>query len=220
MRNSQVKQQLKTSSLSNHSPSDMKKFILLLLVITPIYNSYSQNFKAVEGSIKNLTDVTDYTVAFEYSDNLQVPNFGSEKNYLEQQVAKRELQEKGSGERFEQEWFENRTDHFEPMFIEGFNSFRLKKKKITAQQEHHDALYTISVKTHLIYPGYYLTVVLEHAKLEATISIYETANPSNILYRSEIINGEGVSGDTDRFRIGTAYEDLGRWISKFLHRKT
>ena len=98
---------------------------------------------------------------------------------MEKQVSKRELKEKGSGEQFKKEWFGNRALHFEPMFVEGFNSFQLRKKKITIEKDNQEAKYTVLVKTHLIYPGYYLTIVLEHAKLEVTITIFETANPTD-----------------------------------------
>ena len=190
------------------------------LMAFPIVFLAAQNYKAVTGSIKSLEKVREYNIEFEYADDMQVPNFGSEKNYLEKQVEKRERLKVGSGEKFRREWFENRQSHFEPSFLEGFHKFELKKKKISISRDHPNAKYTISVKTHLIYPGYYLGIVLEHAKLEATITIFETANPSNVLYSSEIIHGEGLSGDSDQFRIGTAYGDLGNWISKFLHRKT
>jgi len=194
--------------------------VLGLFFISSILLSNAQNYKATEGTIKNLKGVESYNVVFKYSPFLKVPNFGSESRYLEKQVAKREQKEKGSGEKFKKEWFNNRKEHYEPKFIEGFNTFELKKKKVTIAEDSTHLKYTISVETHLIYPGYYLGVVLEHAKLEATIMIYETNKPSKILYASEIIHGEGKSGDNDLFRIATAYEDLGRWISKFIHRKT
>ena len=195
----------------------LRKLLIYILIAAPFTLCMAQNYKAVEGNIKNLKGVESYNVVFKYSDSLQVPNFGSEKNYLKKQLDKRG---KKAGENFKKEWFENREKHYEPKFIEGFNAFNLKKKKVTVAKDNLDAKYTILVETHLIYPGYFLGVVLEHAKLEATIIIYETKDSSKILYSSEIIRGEGLSGDNDLFRISTAYENLGRWISKFIHRKT
>ncbi len=71
----------------------MKKiFTIAFIIISTI--SYSQKGKILEGRFKNLKGIREYDLVFDYSD-LQVNDFNSEEEFLEDKVNKREKKEVG-----------------------------------------------------------------------------------------------------------------------------
>lgn len=196
----------------------LKKFCFSFVILT-LYSADGQKIKAADGDINKLTNVSEYNLVMEYSENLKIPNYESETDFLDFQFKKKEALEKGLGKRFKADWFENRNKVYRPEYIKAFNAFTLKKRQVRIIED-EETKYTMVVKTFLIYPGYHVEVWYEHTKLEITLTIFETANPENILYSSEIIHAEGRGGSTDKERISTAYLNLGTYLSKYFHRKT
>ncbi|SFB11525.1 hypothetical protein SAMN05660845_1695 [Flavobacterium swingsii] len=185
----------------------MKKSILLFFLIFSPFVS-AQRFDILSGDLKNLKDISEYKVTFDYS-NLVVNGFDSEEAYLKDKMGKRDHIE-GKAEKFKENWYSDRENKYEPKFINYFNNkFENKEVKVA---KNIDAKYTMNVKTTWIYPGYVLGKV-EPAKLSAIITVFETENPKNVLVKIkfEKLIGLAYELNSDQgYRIAGAYEKLAK----------
>ena len=194
--------------------------ILLYLTFLVSVISYGQKYEKDLGDIKNLDGVRQYKVAFEYSEELKVPTYRSEKEYLTDQEQKKNSKEDGTGELFRNLWFDNRTNRYEPTFIKEFNDFRLKEKQVTVSKNYSEVRHIMLIKLKLIYPGYEGLIWDKAARLEATIHFMDNESPNVVLFATKTIKIHGMTyGDTFE-KITTAYGELGRWTAKFLCRNT
>ncbi len=196
------------------------KYYFLIVLLIPLAG-LGQIFKTEQGDLKAIAGVTRYNIEFEYDENLIIPKYASEQEFLLQYAAKKEKKEKGSGETFKNMWFSNRKKLFEPKFIQEFNFFNLKEKQVTVAKNVSDAEYTLVVRTSLIDPGNSNFFCKKDARLEVTIHIYKSDATNTILYRTEMVDvhSRGAS-KKDYDRIMSAYAELGRGLSKHLSRKT
>ncbi len=189
-----------------------KLYTLFALLICTVVSAQE---KIVEGSFKSLAGIASYNVVFDYKD-IKVYFFETEEDFLKDKMAKR----KGvKAEEFRDKWFNDREALYEPKFIEYFNE-RMKGKVTAAKNP--SAPYTILVKTTWIYPGYSFGVGKEEAKISAVLTVYETANPANILLKVEYDKSIGIeptekSGDPG-YRIAGAYEKLAKNFTMQLKR--
>ena len=193
----------------------MKK-ILLVLVVLVTSLSYGQKMKVMEGSIKNLKGIKAFTLAFDYS-NLQIPKADSEEAYLQEKMAMREKKENGAGVRFRESWFSDREERFHPKFIESFN------KRGNVQVNEADSEYIMKIHTTKLYPGYNVGIVRHNAEIDAEVTVYEKANPTNILLKGTYkdVQGKGAMGyDFDSgYRISECYAKLAKNIAKNIIKK-
>ena len=196
------------------------RFIFLYLALSTFY-TYGQKISTDEGDIKNIKGISDYSVVFEYTSDLEIPNYDSEQNFIDFQVRKREIKKEGTGQLFKKQWFENRETIYHPKFIEQFNAFKLKKRVITVQKKNPDAKHTMVITINFIYPGYDVGFYEEEAKLGVKIKVYENQVPNTILYSTKVFKIHGTTeGDNEYDQVTTAYSELGRWSSKHFCRKT
>jgi len=198
----------------------MKKLISITLLLITIF-TYSQKVKLAEGDVKRLKGITAYNVVFEYT-NLKIPNFETEEDFLKDKMEKREKLKPntGAGERFRKSWFADREELFEPYFINYFNGYFVMKKKIVAYKNNTESKYTMLIKTDEIYAGYNVGVFSESAKSKTVITIYETKNPKNILFKSkQIAIKNGRSSFNSGVRIANTYGILGESMARFLRKK-
>lgn len=160
-------------------------------------------------------------MVFEYTD-LEIPKYDSEEEFLKDKMQKREEKEKGAGERFKKNWFDDREERYEPKFIESFNK-RFKDNEVQVEKNLTDAKYTMKVKTTLLYAGYNVGVWRENANIEATIMVYETNNPSNVIFSADFtkVEGKGAMGNdyNSGYRISEAYAKLAKHFAKRIKKK-
>ncbi|HEX9980529.1 MAG TPA: hypothetical protein VGB50_08180 [Flavobacterium sp.] len=185
----------------------MKK-ILILLLFTSVLSA--QRFNILNGKPDNLKGISEYNMVFDYS-GMTVLGFDSEEAFLKEKLEKRKEKE-GKAEEFEKNWYEDRANKYEPKFIEYFNN-RFEDGKIKATRN-PSAKYTMTVKTVWIYPGYNVGVGDEPAKINAIITVSETANPQQVLLTMEFPKSVGLEQgqfDFDQgYRIAGAYEKLAK----------
>jgi hypothetical protein len=191
----------------------MKTHTLLFLFIFTSFSVFGQRYKILSGDLKNLKEITEYNCTFDYKD-MEVNGYESEEAFLKDKIEKRKKYDngqdlKGKAVAFEKDWFEDRKNKYEPGFINYFNE-QLEDKNVKAVTN-PEAKYTLNVKTTWIYPGYEVANV-EPAKISATITIYETANPSNVLLVIAFDKSIGVVKDyrVQGDRIKGAYEKLAK----------
>lgn len=197
----------------------MKHFFLLALLFSTSYG-FAQKYKAQEGNIKNLKGIGSYNIIFDYS-NLEIPKYDSEDDFLADKMQKREEKEAGAGEVFKKSWFSDREEFYEPKFIESFN--KRFDEVIKVGKENSDATHTMKVHSTLIYAGYNVGVWRQNAKIDAVISIYETANPDTIIYSGKYVDvpGAGAMGYdyNSGYRISEAYAKLAKSFAGLIKKK-
>jgi hypothetical protein len=199
---------------------EMKKRYLFLMIFLVTFLSYSQKVKVQEGNIKNLKGVKEYNLVFDYS-NVEIPNFESEEAFLKDKMDRRELKGIGKGERFKKAWFGDREKYFEPYFIEFFNDYFVMKRKIKVTKNSTKSKYTMLVKTNFLYAGYHVGAFNERSKLKASIFIFETDNPNNILFSTKpIYIHNGRAHYTSNIRMASTYGILAQTFAKYLRKKT
>ncbi len=196
----------------------MKKFATLTLLVI-CTATFAQKLKIEEGDLKNLKDIKVYAVEFDYTD-VQIPKFDNEEDFLKDKMDKRNEKEAGDGERFKKSWFDDRPDRYHPKFIESFNK-RFDDSAVKVQEEEAD--YTMKIHTTKLYPGYNVGIVRHNAEIDATISVFETGNESNVLFSGSYkdVQGGGAMGYdfNSGVRISECYAKLAKTFAKDLEKK-
>lgn len=194
----------------------MKKQYLLLLLLS--FSALTAQEKVVQGSFKNLADIKLYNVVFDY-EGQNVDFFASEEAFLKDKMDKRKGEK---AEDFRKKWFADRESNYEPSFIAYFNK-HMDNRGVTVAKN-PEALYTILIKTTWIYPGYNVFVVSQTAKISAVITVYEKANPKNILLKVTYDKSKGILPDDKKNsydfgdRISGAYIKLAKNLTLQLKR--
>ena len=79
----------------------------------------------------------------------------TEKEYLDEKIKKGNEKQPGKGDRWAEQWKNNRASMYEPMFEELINKQLFKgKTNATAAKNVKDAKYTIHVKVLVTEPGF------------------------------------------------------------------
>ena len=186
-------------------------FTFLLVLTFGVVNAQ----KKVEGNPKDLADVKEYNVVFDYSD-IKVGKFKTEEDFLKDKMKKREEKEKGSGEKFKKSWFSDRDERFKPKYIESFNK-RFDNGEVSVGE--NDSEYTMKIHSTWVYPGYNVGVMRHDAELTATVSFYKTSDPNNVIlaltYKK--VRGRGAMGNdyNSGYRISECYAKLAKEVAKF-----
>ena len=198
----------------------MKKNLVLLAVLFCTTLMFSQRVKVTQGDFKNLKEISAYNLEFDYS-NLSIPKYDSEEEFLEDKMKKRDEKDEGKGENFKESWFADRPNRYEPKFIESFNK-RFDDGEIKVGKD-IDAEYTMKIHTTMMYAGYNVGVVRQNSKIEATVSVYKTGAPQNVIFSADYtrVEGSGAMGyDFDSgYRISEAYAKLAKELASNIRKK-
>ncbi|MCB0465997.1 MAG: hypothetical protein KDC78_10060 [Aequorivita sp.] len=198
----------------------MKKQLMLIALLLCTTFMISQKVKVTQGSFKNLKGISAYNLEFDYSD-LSIPKYDSEEEFLADKIKKRDDKEAGTGEKFKKSWFADREERYEPKFIESFNK-RFDDSEVKVGKN-IGAEYTMKIHTTMMYAGYNVGVVRKNSKIEATISVFKTGDPSTVLWEANYtkVEGSGAMGyDFDSgYRISEAYAKLAKEVAKNIKKK-
>lgn len=198
----------------------MKKQLILFSLLLCTTLVFSQKVKVTEGSFKNLKGISAYNLVFDYS-NVQIPKYDSEEEFLTDKMKKRDEKEPGTGEKFKKSWFADREERYEPKFVESFNK-RFGDGEVIVGKD-IDAEYTMKIHTTMMWAGYNVGVVRKNSKLEATVSVYKTDDPSDVLWSANYtkVEGKGAMGyDFDSgYRISEAYAKLAKEVAMNIKKK-
>ncbi len=196
----------------------MKNQFLSTLVMLVMVGATAQKLKVQEGDFENLKGIGTYTVVFDYTD-VQIPKFENEEEFLKDKMDKREKKEAGDGERFKNDWFNDRPDRYHPKFIESFNKRFDGEVKVTED----DAEYTMKIHTTKIYPGYNVGIVRHNAEIDATFTVFKTGDEGNTLFSGSYrdVQGSGAMGYdyNSGYRISECYAKLAKNIAGVIKKK-
>lgn len=194
----------------------MKKIILLfsaLLMMQLVSNA--QKIKVTDGDLSFLKNIAELNIVFEYPEDIKVGKM-SQQEYIDKKVAEKEEKEAGSGEMWKEAYFSDRSEHFEPMFIELFDKYT---DDLYVQQDDADYKYTMIIKTTFIEPGFNIGIHSKKAALDLQISFIETVNPNNILATISLRKSPGTAHYDTGLRIGESYAKAGKELGKLLRKK-
>jgi len=197
----------------------MKKVVFFAIFLISCAMS-AQKVKVLSGDFKSLKGISEYNLEFDYKD-IKVDKFKTEEEFLADKMKKRE--EKGTDEDFRKSWFADREERYEPKFIESFNK-RFDDQEVKVAKGLSSAKYTMSVKTVWISPGFNVGVVRRDAYVTAIVTVFETANPSNVLIsvQYEKTHGEGAMGYdfNSGYRISEGYAKLAKELAAGIKKHT
>jgi len=204
----------------------MKRITFISFFIFFVSNIHSQEITVTSGNFKNLKNISEYNLVFDYS-NLNVTDFESEEAYLQKTMLEKEQAKPGNARVFREEWFGDREYRYEPRYIKAFNEY-FKKEEVRVIKNRPDLPYTMKIHTTEIYPGYNNGFTRKSGNLETTISIYETENTENVLFSAKVTDVEctyaGDKATLEGFdfhqgeRIAYGYWNLAKFFAKQLRR--
>ncbi len=155
--------------------------------------AWAQRFDIVSGKLENLKGITQYNVGFDFA---EVALIG-----LDNREA-------------------NDGRDYRAAFTAYFNKMFGKAEVVIGQFP--DAKYTMLVKPTWIYKGYHAASEFGAAKISATITVYETADPSRILLAIHFEKAVGTKHDimsnNVSDRVSWAYEKLAKNMSMQIKR--
>lgn len=184
----------------------MRALIFLLLTASAVS---AQRFEVMSGDFKLLKTIQEYNVSFDYKD-MEIHGYESEEAFVEKKASK-EKDRPEVAKAFVDNWYNDRTTKYEPRFIAYFNDkFPDGEVKVAPDPT---LKYTMNVKTVWLYPGYGMGPSGKPSKITAIVTVFETANPSNILLQvkfEKAIGFESHDPNKPGERISGAYEKIAK----------
>jgi hypothetical protein len=193
-------------------------FSLLLLLIYS-FNTYSQKVELISGNPQLFKEVKYYYLTFDYSD-LQVGKYGSEQAYIDYMKDDAEKRKKGSSENWLNNWLADRTNLYQPKFIELFNNY-IGNKNIKIYTNLTDQKYELNFHTKFIELGFNKNGKSAPALVNAIVTISDINNRENSLVISLTdIPGKEIFGSysPNNRRIEEAYGKCGKELAQYMSR--
>jgi len=189
---------------------------LLLMALISV-SAGAQKIKLIEGDLSSLKGETTLGAKFLY-DNMSVGKFDKEADYVAKKTDEYNKKEPGKGDTWAKSWVSDRERSFEPKFVELFE----RETEMTVSRK-KPAKYTLIFKTLHTEPGYNVGIMRGNAYIDAEIWIVETASDKVIakisLQKAPGRSYGGYDFDTGG-RIAECYADAGKYVGKFIKKKS
>lgn len=199
----------------------MKKQLTIIILLLCTTFMFAQKAKVSEGKFSNLKGITEYNLVFDYTD-VQIPKYKSEEEFLQDKMEKRDEKEPGTGEKFKQDWFDDRHEQYEPKYEESFNK-RFEGGEIKVGKDMDNAEYTMKIHTTSLSAGYNIGISRKNASIDAVISVYKNDTPDQLLLKVAYTGAEGggaMGYDYDTgYRISECYAKLAKTFAKTILKK-
>jgi hypothetical protein len=213
----------------------MKKIMVILIAIfctsapvrlyAQIYYSVNYHTKGPKiylesGNLSFLKGQTKINVEYIY-EGMMVGN-KTEADYVQEKIEKYNKNEAGKGDKWLENWKNDRIEKFQPKFEELINKY-LVKATVNLCPKNTAAKYTLILKTDFTEPGFNVGVMRQPAFISATVIFVETSDKSNEIAKISIENspGQDVAGSDFEtgYRLQEAYAKCGKELAKFLMKK-
>ncbi|MDO9254519.1 MAG: hypothetical protein Q7U54_03330 [Bacteroidales bacterium] len=199
----------------------MKKSIILMIFVSLVFLAQAQKIKLVSGNLTFLKGEKSINLQY-YYDNVKVGDM-DESNYIKKKVTEYNAKEPGKGDKWLENWKNDRKTRYEPKFEELFNKY-LEEVNTKAKEGDADAKYTLLIKTKMIEPGFNVGVVRRPAKIDVEVEISAAGSPENKLAELTIFDVPGADAMGFDFdsgeRISEAYAKLGKALAKYIVKNT
>ena len=194
----------------------MKKTLLLMVsAFMLIHLSYAQKIKVTDGNLKFLKDVGELNITFDFPDHIKIGKMTKDV-YVEKHVTDANKKEAGTGDKWKEKFFNDRTEKYEPMFMELFDDY---SGDLYVAQDNSDLEYTMNVKTTFIEPGFNIGIQSKKAAVDMEITIFKTKEPDHILATINMAKAPGTAHYDQGMRIGESYAKGAKELAKYLTKK-
>lgn len=196
----------------------MKKIIATFLLLSCIATlSFAQSIVLTSGSVDFIKDQKVIDFSFSY-DEMLVGKL-TEQEYVDKKTSEYNKKEDGKGEEWKKAWYGDRTERFEPKFLELFDKY-MSEVGIAAGTE--GAKYRIEINTDFTEPGWNVGVMRQNASVDLSCKVkdIETGEQvASIRIRNASANNFWGTDFTSGYRVQETYAKAGRELAKFLIKK-
>ncbi|OFX76328.1 MAG: hypothetical protein A2X12_03010 [Bacteroidetes bacterium GWE2_29_8] len=194
----------------------MKKKILLIIV-TFMFSTllFSQKIKLLEGNCSFFKEENVMGIEFTYK-NLKVGKM-AEKDYVKKHKLEADSKEKGSGDKWEASWINDRANRYEPKFETLFNKYAAEAN-VSVDNTKTDTKYKMIVNTYFIEPGFNVGIHSKPARVSMTIVFAETANPKKVMAKFDVVLARGTPYFDAGARISESYAKAAKSFGTFLQK--
>ncbi len=194
----------------------MKKGILLLMAsLLFIGFTQAQKIKVESGDLAFLKGLAELNVQFVYPDDMVLGKL-SQQEYMDKKMKEAEEKEPGTSEKWKENYYADRTHHFEPQFILLLGEYT---GELYIDQDNSNYEYTMIVKTTFIEPGFNVGITSKAAAIDLDITFVKTASPEEILGKITISKAPGTPLFDFGLSVGEAYAKAGKELGKLLEKK-
>lgn len=190
------------------------KIIVTGLAISFSLLLYAQQVVLVSGDLKFLDRETELLIKYDY-DDMAVGKYDKELDYVEEVVNNKNKEKPGRGDEWCEDWFNNRTEKFNPAFESALNK-KLKKRGIVIGSIFEDAIYTLVIKIVKMEPGYTYFQNEESPSISVKFIFVESDNPENELAQIVMPICRGPYGSRLEDKLKLAYTRCGTALGEYL----
>ncbi len=191
----------------------MKKAILLISVaFCVLLIGCRPAVHVVQGDPAVMKGEETIEIRFTY-DNMYVGDL-TEEEYIKDRKERAEDEE--SAEQWHANWLNDRTERFEPRFIELLNRYT-EDQGLVFEEGWDDTRYIMVVNTYYTEPGFY-HYRSRPAEIRLNITLFKRAEPENPVVEFDIPTVEGLATPDTGTRLHTAYGTAARLFGRYLNR--
>lgn len=195
----------------------MKKLLIVALMSISL-GSFAQKIKLIEGDLSALKGQSSVNTEFTYNDMIVGRKNKPEADYLAEKKAEYNEKEPGKGDKWAQQWVDDRKTRFEPQFRELFN----KHSGITTTDA--NAPYTLIFKTTMTEPGFNVGVAKMPAYINGELWVVDTKDKNKVIAKLSIIKVPGSQFGGFDFETGArlqeCYAKAGKELGAYIKSKT
>lgn len=188
----------------NQKKKNMKKLLLSAgILLSVIMIGCSPSVNLVQGDPATIKGQEVIDVRFTYND-LLIGNT-PEADYVERKKSEAHERDGDGGERWHKAWLDDRTNKYEPTFINYLNRYT-NEFGVRVIPGEHRSKHIMLVNTYFTEPGFNVGISSKAAVVRLKISFVERNNPDNIVAEFNIPRAVGNAAPFDMgSRIEVAY---------------
>ena len=190
----------------------MKKLLISLFLMFLCFGAYSQSIKRESGSLMFLKSAKVVGVTFTY-DNMKVGKL-TEEEYISNSVSRLNKKKTGGGDRWKEAWIGDRSEKYEPKFVESFSKF-IGEKGVSVTTSDYE--YEMMVNVDFIEPGFNMGITAGDAVVNMTCRIINKNDGSEVAIIT--VKNAKYSSSIDPTvggRVQEAFSLAGRALAKFM----
>jgi hypothetical protein len=196
----------------------MKKLLVVALLSISL-GSFAQKIKLIEGDLSALKGQKSVNTEFTYDGMTVGRKNKPEAEYIAEKKAEYNQKEPGKGDKWAQQWVDDRKTRFEPQFRELFNKH---SGGITTTDE--NAPYTLIFKTTMTEPGWNIGISKMPAFINGELWVVDTKDKSKVLAKLTVANAPGSQFGGFDFETGArlqeCYAKAGKELGAYIKSKT
>lgn len=194
----------------------MKKIILVFIAAFLMVGfTQAQKIKVVSGSMDFMEDLAELNVTFEYPEDMKLGKTTQDK-YIERKAAEAEEKEEGAGEAWKEAYYADRTEHYEPSFMNGMEKYA---GDLFVAQDDDTYEYTMIVKTTFTEPGFFMGFQNKRSAIDLECTFVKTDAPEEAIAVVKITKAPGAAAPDQGLRVGDAYFTAAQQFGKLLKKK-